>query len=131
MGSIIFTVIFFVFYAFYRANLKKQKRQANTKMAEADGFVSRREYNEAIKIWKTIMPQVGEEYVRQMLTKLKSVYTLLSGNEGLRQVGDLEYLYNDFFEMTKKLKKLDSKGRAMRQSLADKICEKVSNMPEQ
>ena len=94
------------------------------------GIFARKDYPPAIRIWKELLPQVGETQVKEVLPQLKTAYIEMGNAEGLLQLSTLENMYVDFFEMTGKEQQLDAKGRTMRQSLADKICKEVVKLPE-
>ena len=130
IGSIVF-VLFFVGLVIW-ANLAKKKsgRTIAEQKARAAEFATNKEYGAAICMWKELLPHVGEPHVREILPELQKAYEDLGSSEGPTMLKKLQKLYDDFFDMTKRLKQLDAKGRTMRQSLADKICETVNELPE-
>lgn len=130
IGTMIF-VFLFVGFAIW-ANLlgKKADRLIAEQKIQAVDRVARKDFAGAIRLWKELLPQVGEPHVKELMAQLEGVYQKMESPEGKTRLLELQKLYDDFFDMTRRLKQLDAKGRIMRQSLADKICETVGNLPE-
>lgn len=130
IGSIVFVFVF-VGFAIW-ANLAKKK--ASSAIAEqktqASDLAARKDFSAAIRLWKELLPQVGEQHVNEILPQIETAYQEMGNPEGNNTLSELRKLYADFFDMTKRMKQLDAKGRTMRQSLADRICETVGKLPE-
>lgn len=115
-----------------RANLigKKAKRAIADEEAQGASLAAKKDFAAAIRIWKELLPQVGEQQVNELLPQIEHAYQEMGSSEGGTRLSELRKLYVDFFDMTRRMKQLDAKGRTMRQSLADRICETVGKLPE-
>lgn len=130
IGSMVFTFIIVGLAVFVSIAKNKLNRVVMEQKAQAADLAARKDYAAAIRLWKELLPQVGQQHVDELLPELQLVYQEIGSAEGADMLSQLRTLYADFFEMTKRMKQLDARGRTMRQSLADKICETVSRLPE-
>lgn len=126
VGSI---VVVFLYVALAIWGDLARKKIAEQK-AQATDLAAKNDFAGAIRIWKELLPQVGEQHVGELLPQIEHAYEEMGSSEGRSRLSELRELYADFFDMTKRMKQLDAKGRTMRQSLADRICETVSKLPE-
>jgi len=122
IGSIVFAFVFVALIIW--ANLAKKKANSAIvqQKVQASDFAARKDFAAAIRVWKELLPQVGEKHVNEVLPQIENAYQEMGNSEGKNMLSELRKLYADFFDMTKHMKQLDAKGRTMRQSLADKIC---------
>ena len=109
---------------------KKAEHAIEEQKVRAAQLASKKDYGGAISIWKELLHNVEEQHVKEVLPQLGNAYQEMESSEGKTLLAELQTFYDDFFDMTKRLKQADAKGRAMRQSLAEKICETVSRLPE-
>jgi Ca2+/Na+ antiporter len=131
IGSIVFLFLFVALVIWANLASRKAKRAIDEKKTQASELFAKKDFAGAVRVWKELLPQVGEEHVCEVLPQLERAYQEMGSAEGGSRLSDLRKLYADFFDMTKRLKSLDAKGRTMRQSLADKICADVARLPEQ
>jgi hypothetical protein len=130
IGSIVSTFVVVALAIWTNLASKKAKRAIDEKRAQATDLCVKKDFAGAIRVWKELLPLVGEEHVCELLPQMERAYQEMDSAEGGSRLSDLRKLYADFFEMTKRMKSLGANGRTMRQSLAGKICADVAELPE-
>ncbi|MBM4091785.1 MAG: hypothetical protein FJ276_20515 [Planctomycetes bacterium] len=130
IGSIACGFVTFGLFVFAHLAVWKANAAITKKIAHALALVTNRDFAGAIRVWKKLLPQVGEEHVNELLPRISSAYQEIGSSYGAELVAQLRQLYTDYFDMEKRMKQLDAKGKAMRQAVANRICVTIDKLPE-
>lgn len=130
IGSMAITVAGVVLAILARRMRKKEEGAGAADTVRARQLLAAGSRAEAIRVVKGLIPNAPEDRVREILPWLADAYRQTDDVPGLTQVQALEILYTDFFDMDRNRKRLDAKSRVLRQSLAERICAEVAELPE-